>query len=63
MKDQRFKASALVCFRQLWSLFNFCRSSRARAASPRPVGGFHLSLRHMEMAEGSFPHNVLATPL
>jgi hypothetical protein len=24
-------------------------------------GGFHLSLRYTEMAEGSSPHNVLAT--
>src|SRR4029453_12598589 len=38
-KDQRFKASAFVYCRRFWSLFNFCCCSRARGASPRPVGG------------------------
>jgi hypothetical protein len=42
-------------------IFNRC--SRARGASPRPVEGFHLSLGNTEMAEESFPQNVLATLL
>ena len=57
--DQRFKASAFLSFRWLWSLLS-CRCSRARGASPRPLGGFHLSLHYTENDEGSFPHNVLA---
>ena len=57
--DQRFKASAFVSFRWLWSLLS-CRRSRERGASPRPLGGFHLSPCYTGNAEGSSPHNVFS---
>jgi hypothetical protein len=58
------KMDVRVCSRSAALVsFSFCRYSRARGALPRPLGGFHLSLRYTEMAKGSSPHNVLATLL
>src|SRR5262249_49406936 len=55
--DQRFKASAFVCFRRLWSLFDFCCCSRARGASPRPLGAFNC---HLVIRSGSLFVSVLS---